>query len=113
MSESRELQSLLGRWHQWRRMWTHERGYARMAYEYASTGDDDEALERLVMQSVDEQVSAMPRELQLALQHVGRAECLGVEVMHHPMLANVQAREALVQRAMRELHGRLLHAGVI
>jgi hypothetical protein len=55
----------------------------------------------------------MPRELQLALQHVARAECLGVEVLHHPTLANAAVRETLVQRALADLQRRLLHAGVI
>jgi hypothetical protein len=108
-----ELGSLLGRWHQWRHHYSHERGYARTLL-WADGGDDDDyAFERMQMESIEREVNALPRELQLAIQHVARAECLGVEVLMHPSMVNKAARESLVARAMVELTKRLLQAGVM
>jgi hypothetical protein len=111
-----ELGSLLGRWHQWRRHYSHERGYAyaRMpAWADAADGDEDRAFERMQMEAIEREVNALPRELQLALQHVARAECLGVEVLMHPAMVSMAVRESLVARAMVELTKRLLQAGVM
>lgn len=107
-----ELGSLLGRWHQWRRGYTHERGYARVQVDPRHI-DTEEQLEELVMRTIEAEVSAMPPSLQRAIQHVARAECLGVEVLIHPELANKSVREPLVQHALRELHRRLDVAGVV
>lgn len=107
-----ELGSLLGRWHQWRRHYSHERGYARVSL-VGGAADEDDMYELLQMQAVEAEVNAMARDLQLAVQHVARAECLGVEVLFHPMLHSARAREALVRRAMRELQRRLERAGIL
>jgi hypothetical protein len=107
------LGTLLGHWHQWRRGYSHERGYTRQCLDFgASTGDDDD-LELAQLRAIEEAVSTMPREEQIALQHVARAECLGVEVMFSPLLLNREHRELLVARALETLRRRLLQAGVL
>lgn len=105
-----ELASLLGRWHQWRRGFSHERKLRRIDYG-ADTDDAEEQLERLLMAAVDEEVARLPRAMQLALQHVARAECMGVEVMFTPQIAG-PGLDDLCDRAMRELERRLRAAGV-
>jgi hypothetical protein len=108
-----ELGSLLGRWHQWRHHWSHERAYAR-ARLFATGGvADDEDFERLMMAAVETEILAMPREFQLALQHVARAECLGAEVITVDALRNKGTRETLVEMAIRALEKRLIAAGVL
>lgn len=110
---SHELGSLLGRWHQWRHRWSHERAYAR-AKLFASSGvADDEDFERLVMSAIETEILAMPREFQLALQHVARAECLGAEVITVNALNHKETRESLVSLAVRALEKRLIAAGVL
>jgi hypothetical protein len=106
------LGSLLGRWHQWRRGYSTERGYARVGW-LTDERDQEDELERLTMLALEEHIDHMPRDLQLALQHVARAECLGVEVIMNPRLGERATREALVQRAMADLERRLLQAGVV
>lgn len=111
MDEHR-LGSLLGRWHQWRRAYSHERGYARPALVVSDTDLEDE-LEQLTMRILDATVEALPRDLQLAAQHAARAECLGVEVIMNPRLGGREERDRLVQRALAELQRRLEHEGVL
>lgn len=106
------LGALLGRWHQWRRAYSHERGYARPAL-VAGDCDREDDLERLTMSSIDAHVAEMPQELQIALQHVARAECMGVEVIMNPRLGDRVHREALVDRALAELERRLMRDGVL
>lgn len=101
-----DLGSLLGRWHQWRRAYSVERGYARLTYA-KQPGFDDE-LERLQMESIERAVAELPRDMQLAIQHWARAEAMGVEVIHNPHLGPRGQREELVTRALRELHRRLV-----
>lgn len=110
-----DLGSLLGRWHQWRRAWSHERGYARALSKVfaTTTSDDDEQLELLIMEAIEREVELMPRELRLAVQHVARAECMGVEVLMHPSLADKEHRQSVVARAVAELQRRLRNAGVV
>lgn len=104
----RELRDLLGRWHQWRRAYTVERGYARLSLaDRVPDPYDDDELEQMEMRELERIITSMPRLLQIALMHVGRAEHLGVEVMHHPALDNREARRALVERALAELKRRL------
>ncbi len=108
-----ELGSLLGRWHQWRRGFSHERKLERVSpFAYEDTDDAEWQLERLLMAAVDEEVQRLPKDLQLALQHVARAECMGVEVVFNPHLAGKDL-DALVDRAMRELQRRLIASGVL
>ncbi len=106
----RYLLSLLGRWHQWRRAWPMERGYARVVF---LAGDDEDELERLTMQAVEEEIQRLPALEQLALSHVARAECMGVEVVMNPRLGNDAQRAAIVERALSAVERRLLQAGVM
>lgn len=112
---SRELGSLLGRWHQWRARYTHERGFARVRNGFAPAHDyDDDDLEALLMRSLEGAICDMSPQLQLALQHVARAECLGVEViMNNRLPSDKSARESLCEQALKELHRRLVAAGLM
>jgi hypothetical protein len=109
-----QLGSLLGRWHQWRRAYSHERGLTRQCLDFGDSGDEEDELELLQMRSIEEAIASMPRDHQLALQHVARAECMGVEVVFNPhLLADRAKREALIRIALQELERRLLHVGVL
>jgi len=103
--------SLLGRWHQWRRGYSHERKLSRVAL-LNSPHDDEDTLERITMANIEAEVERLPRDMQLALQHVARAECMGVEVIFNPHL-NTPDLPALCDRAVAELRRRLLHLGVL
>ena len=107
------LGSLLGRWHQWRRGYSHEKKLARVALLSAPTDDDEDTLERLTMVHIEQEIERMPQELQLALQHVARAECMGVEVMFSPRLPKGPALDSLCEKAVTELERRLLHLGLL
>lgn len=111
MTPDRHLGSLLGRWHQWRRAYSPERGYARVPH--LGNADPEDTLERITMLAVEEEIESMPRDMQLALQHVARAECMGVEVFTTPRLGNTAEREVLVQTALKELQRRLLRCGIL
>jgi hypothetical protein len=103
-----ELGSLLGRWHQWRAAYSHERGYAQVRMP-AWFDEEEEDWEARAMQSLEDEITRLPQELQLALQHVARAECLGVEViMLNRLPQNKAARDALCERALKALEARLL-----
>lgn len=65
------------------------------------------------MSAIETEVSALPRDYQLALQHVARAECLGVEVITVAALHHKETRESLVLHALRVLEKRLIAAGVL
>lgn len=110
--DDRRIGSLLGRWHQWRRAYSHERGYARPVMPLHSRDAEDQ-LEHMTMMTLEDEITGMPQELQIALQHVARAECMGVEVITNPRLGDSMHREALVGRALFELHRRLLRAGLV
>ncbi len=73
-----DLGTLLGQWHQWRAGYSHERGFAQV--RVPAGHDDDEGLEAMQLQSLEEAIAGLPQRYQLALQHVARYECLGVEV---------------------------------
>ena len=105
------VHSLLGRWHQWRRAYSPERGFARVAY--ASPADEEDELEALTMRVIEDEISAMSRDDQLALQHVARAECMGVKVIFNPRLGNVLQRETAIDRALCRIESRLLQLGVL
>lgn len=107
-----DLGSLLGRWHQWRRAYSVERGYTRQCLDNGPSFGDEDELEHLLMRSVEDEIAKMPGELQLALQHIARAECMGVEVIFSPRLGEKAHREKLVNRAIELLNKRLLQAGV-
>lgn len=111
---SPELASLLGRWHQWRRRYSHERQYARVALLHSEHDTDaEDELERMLMRTLEAEIEAMPADLKLALQHVARAECMGVEVITAARLMQRDKRERLVDTALRALERRLLFAGVL
>jgi hypothetical protein len=108
-----QLASLLSRWHQWRRAYSHERGYARSSLLLRTAADEEDELERMAMQSIDEAIATLTSDEQIALQHVARAECLGVDVFMNPRLGSQQHRQALVGRAVSALERRLLTCGVL
>lgn len=108
-----ELGSLLGRWHQWRGHYSHERGFAAVRAP-AGHDDTDDELEAMLMRALEEEIGRMPQELQLALQHVARAECLGVEVvMLNRLPVNKAARDSLCARAVRALEMRMVALGLM
>jgi hypothetical protein len=109
-----EIGSLLGRWHQWRKGYSHERRYARPALTADYGMHDDDDFEAMLMQSMECEIEGMSQQHQLALQHVARAECLGVEViMNNRLPAERAERESLCQQALRELGRRLLRIGIL
>jgi hypothetical protein len=110
MTHSR-VHSLLGRWHQWRRAYSHERGFVRAQFAFA--GDDEDELEALTMRLIEDEIAALPRDEQLALQHVARAECMGVEVIFNPRLGSHAQREAVIERALSGIARRLLRLGIL
>jgi hypothetical protein len=108
-----ELGSLLGRWHQWRGHYSHERGFSQVRVSAGHDHDDDE-LETMLMRAMEEEIGKMPKDLQLALQHVARAECLGVEVvMLNRLPTNKEARDSLCTRAARALEMRMVALGLM
>lgn len=110
----RELGSLLGRWHQWRRAYSHERKYARGATPVTAGEHDDDDFEAMLMQAMECEIEGMTQQHQLALQFVARAECLGVECIMNQRLPSDRAeRESLCQEALRDLHRRLLRIGIL
>lgn len=109
-----ELGSMLGRWHQWRRQYSHERGFVRSALPLEDVDcTSEEQLEDLTMRAIERTIEQLPRPLQLALQHVARAECMGVEMLSHPDLFDDSHREAVCALALRELRARLEILGVL
>ena len=104
-----ELNELLAQWHEWRRQYSVERGYARLSYNDLPADD----LDHLTVETIEREVAAMAPLLQLAVQHWARAQCMGVEVIHSTRLGPRPIREALVARALSELERRLAHAGVM
>lgn len=108
-----ELASLLARWHQWRQVFNTQRGYARARLLAAPDAFDDDDFEQMVMNAVEDAVSGLPRDLQLALQHVARAECLGVEVLTVRALQSHERRHTLIAQAVEALRNRLGAAGVL
>ena len=106
---------LLGRWHQFRSRYRTERGYSSVRYaQQATSSDDDDELDYLTMRNLEDVISTMTRQHQLALQHVARAECLGVEVIFLNALPRDRAElDALCTAAVRELERRLARAGLI
>jgi hypothetical protein len=111
---SQELGSLLGRWHQWRGRYSHERGFARARVEPFAMHDDDDELEAMLMRSIEDAICGMSPQLQLALQHVARAECLGVEViMSNRLPTDKVQRESLCDLALHTLAARLVAQGLL
>lgn len=110
-----EIGSLLGRWHQWRARYRAERGYSTVRFgQRAEHTDEDEEFEHIVMTSMEDTISGMSREHQIALQHLARAECLGVEVIFlNSLPSNRDARDSLCLQALRELERRLVRSGII
>lgn len=111
MSPDRRLLSLLGRWHQWRRAYSTERGFARAVY--ASPADDEDELERLTMEIIEANIEAMSDRDRLALQHVARAECLGVEVIMSTRLGTDAQRATAIESALSGISRRLLLQGIL
>lgn len=109
----RRVLSVLGRWHQWRRAYSTERNYARAGFAgYTEHGDEDE-LEALTMRAVEAEMEHLGADFRMALQHVARAECMGVEVIFNPRLGGHALRTRLVEQALRAIEKRLLQAGVL
>lgn len=109
-----ELGSLLGRWHQWRKGYSHERKFARAPALLTAGEHDDDDFEAMLMQAIECEIEAMSTQHQLALQHVARAECLGVEIIMNQRLPSDRAeRESLCQQALRDLNRRLLRIGLL
>lgn len=110
------LESLLATWHSWRAGYSPARGYARVRLEVAGAdGDlDDEELDALLMQDVEQAIGELPQLQQLALQHLARAEHLGVEVMKvHRLPVNPVERAALCDAALKALRRKLVARGVM
>lgn len=107
----RRVLSLLGRWHQWRRAYSHERGFARA--QFAVALDDEDELEELTMRALEEEMDFLEVDERLALQHVARAECMGVEVMMNPRLGTGARLNNLVDRALTTIEKRLLRVGIL
>lgn len=70
------LGALLARWHCWRRHYRTERAYARPG----TPSDPEDALEELLMRSIEDEIGCLPMSWQRMLQQVAQAECLGVQV---------------------------------
>lgn len=109
--DDRRLLSLLGRWHQWRRAYSHERGFAHVAM--ASDADEEDEIERLTMQVIEANIEQLDVAARLALQHVARAECLGVEVIMSTRLGTESQRTATIERALSQMQRRLLLQGLL
>lgn len=110
------VSTLLARWHQWRSHYSHERGFARVRYAaaLAEGGDDYADLEAMEMRSMEDSIAMLPVLQQLALQHVARTECLGVEVIKLNRLpANPQDRDLLCAQAVAALQRLLIAQGVL
>lgn len=104
------LGSLLGRWHQWRRHYRCERGIARLG----GPSDPEDELEALLMATIEAEIEALPLDCQRALQHVARAECLGVEtITPGEVPTDPLARESLYAHATARLAARLTRAGIL
>jgi hypothetical protein len=75
---------------------------------------DDDDHERALMETLEHEIAALSTEHQLALQHVARSECLGVEViMSNRLPENKGRREAVCQEARRTLSRRLVALGLM
>lgn len=110
---SGDIGSLLGRWHQWRAAYSHERGYAQVRVP-AWLDEEEEDWERRTMAALEDEIARLPQDLQLALQHVARSECLGVEViMLNRLPHDKAARDALCARAVQTLQRRLVALGLM
>ena len=105
-----DVEQLLGRWHEWRRGFSHERAYAR-----SRLTERDEDLDLMVMRSIDRAVARLDKEHQLALQHEARAQSMGVEVFHNPHLGGGSRERArvLIEEAMALLRRRLRSEGLL
>lgn len=108
------LGSLLGRWHQWRSHYSHERGYSRVRFQAYADGDDDDEFEQQEMRSLEDAITELPQLQQLALQHAARAECLGVEVvMLNRLPRNRTELELLTLQATQALTRKLVALGLL
>lgn len=108
-----ELASLLSRWHHWRAQARAVRGYATARLFQPSGAMDDDDFEQLLMRAMEDAISELSRDHQLAIQHVARAECLGVEVLTVRALLNPNRRETVIAQALERLRDALTRAGVI
>lgn len=85
------LTSVLSRWHQWRRAFTHERDFSRSSF-YPDDLDPDEELDALILQAVESEVSRLTPAQQRIAQQIARAEWLGVDI---DLSANSEATEVI------------------
>jgi hypothetical protein len=109
-----DMGSLLGRWHQWRAGYSHERRYARTSALVAEGMHDEEDFEHMLMETLEAEIGRLSPQHQLALQHVARSECLGVECILSPRLPeNKGQRQRLCSEAQATLRRQLLAAGFL
>lgn len=109
-----ELGSLLARWHHWRSRYSAERSYARTRFMDTSSALDDDECESMTMRALEEEIERLPADMRLALQHVARTECLGVEVvMMNRLPHDKAARESLCERAIQTLASRARGSGLL
>lgn len=113
MKPEHELGSILARWHHWRMGYSHERRTSRAALFRSSAAMDDDDFEGLLMRAVEDEIDAMPADMQRALQHVARAHCLGVEVIGSALTMDREKREAMCVEAVSTLRRRLTRAGLL
>lgn len=99
------LLSVLSRWHQWRRAFTHERDYSRSFFLSADDLDPDEELDALILQTVESEISRLSPAQQRIAQQIARAEWLGVDI--DPNSASEAAE------VIKILNRRLTAAGLI
>lgn len=104
-SRAMSLLSVLSRWHQWRRAFTHERDYSRSSFSYPDDLDPDEELDALILQAVESEISRLPPDQQRIAQQIARAEWLGVDI-------DAQAASEAAE-VIRILTRRLTAAGLI
>ena len=96
------LGGLLARWHCWRKVYTPERGYARVVGPHH---EPEDMLEHMLMVTIEDEVAALSLEDQRAVAQVAKAECLGVEC--EPTGSSQDPR------AIAQLQARLIHLGVL
>lgn len=65
------------------------------------------------MQTIERAIDELPAAEQIALQHIARAECLGVEITSSQLPASKADRENLYANAMRTLEIRLIRVGLL
>ena len=94
------LGGLLARWHCWRKVYRTERGYTSVQ-GLRTPADPEDALEDMLMRSIEDEIAGLPQVLQRVLGQLARAECLGVESDDTGSGLHAQALEVLKHRLIR------------